>query len=408
MKSRFIVTHLGAWLHYAVPEILERNDALCHLFTDFYCKDQAIYKVLDLVASNIRSYTRLKDRRADLPEAKVSHFPLFGLVSPILLNRTKSAEAIYAHYNYTGPKFNQKIIKALESRNFGFDNIYTKTGAGLELMKKYKGRARLVHDQIILPHRRIREIIEVEQRKYPDWGIGEDFGPQYRLYEAREIEEMQFADLILCGSDFVREGIISIDQDLAPKIKVVPYGASYNRNAIRPREEYSGQRKLRVFVAGKLGLRKGYQYVLEAAKALHSKVEFRIAGNYAEVALPKIKELGEYTELLGIVTGADMPDYYNWADVFLLPSLCEGSAVVIYEALQFGLPIITTPNAGSIVTDGVEGLIVGAGNSEEIINGLNYLMNYPEQLAFFAKNARLKSADASVDAYERNFLDAVF
>ena len=46
------------------------------------------------------------------------------------------------------------------------------------------------------------------------------------------------------------------------------------------------------------------------------------------------------------------------ADVFVFPSLFEGSAVVTYEALACGLPSVVTPAAGSVVRDGVEGFLV--------------------------------------------------
>ena len=53
------------------------------------------------------------------------------------------------------------------------------------------------------------------------------------------------------------------------------------------------------------------------------------------------------------------------ADVFVFPSLFEGSAVVTYEALAAGLPSVVTPSAGSVVRDGVEGFIVPRGEIDE-------------------------------------------
>ena len=52
------------------------------------------------------------------------------------------------------------------------------------------------------------------------------------------------------------------------------------------------------------------------------------------------------------------------ADVFVFPSLFEGSAVVTYEALACGLPCVVTPEAGSVVRDGVEGLVVPSADVE--------------------------------------------
>src|SRR5262249_3767339 len=63
-------------------------------------------------------------------------------------------------------------------------------------------------------------------------------------------------------------------------------------------------------------------------------------------------------EHLGRVSHAEVPARMAAADVFVFPSLFEGSAVVTYEALACGLPSIVTPNAGAVVRDGVEGFVV--------------------------------------------------
>jgi starch synthase len=54
----------------------------------------------------------------------------------------------------------------------------------------------------------------------------------------------------------------------------------------------------------------------------------------------------------------------------VLPSLHEGSALVTYEALASGLPVIATPQTGSVVRDGVEGFLVPAGQIEPLAERL--------------------------------------
>ena len=49
------------------------------------------------------------------------------------------------------------------------------------------------------------------------------------------------------------------------------------------------------------------------------------------------------------------------ADIFLFPSLVEGSAKVIFEAMASGCAVIT-PNSGSIVEHNKGGFVVKAGN----------------------------------------------
>jgi len=45
-------------------------------------------------------------------------------------------------------------------------------------------------------------------------------------------------------------------------------------------------------------------------------------------------------------------DYYRKADVFVLPTLSDGFAITQLEAMAYGLPVITTPHCGKVVTEG--------------------------------------------------------
>ena len=71
----------------------------------------------------------------------------------------------------------------------------------------------------------------------------------------------------------------------------------------------------------------------------------------------------EMVEPLGRVSHAEMPAWMRQADVFVFPSLFEGSAVVTYEALASGLPCVVTAESGSVVRDGLEGFVVGGATS---------------------------------------------
>ena len=63
------------------------------------------------------------------------------------------------------------------------------------------------------------------------------------------------------------------------------------------------------------------------------------------------------------------------SDIFLFPSLAEGSANVIFEAMASGCAIITTPNSGSIVKNNHNGFIINPGDAFQLKQKLNYLIN---------------------------------
>ena len=121
------------------------------------------------------------------------------------------------------------------------------------------------------------------------------------------------------------------------------------------REERNGP--LRVLTVGTVGLRKGAPYVLEAARQLQGQAIFRMVGPSALSSYGE-RQLQHAVELVGAVPRSIVAEHYAWADVFLLPSVCEGSATATYEALASGLPVICTPNTGSVVEDGAQGFVV--------------------------------------------------
>ena len=191
--------------------------------------------------------------------------------------------------------------------------------------------------------------------------MGEEFarwGQAWRVWDAgvaRTLREIDQADYILIPSDFVRESFLA---EGIPESKLiqVPFGVDVSR--FRPATA-SEARPFRAVFVGQVGLRKGVPYLLEAWKRLGWRdAELWLVGR----VLPEIKEvLKTYAELPGVrivgFLGAPAAAYQQ-ADIFVFPSIEEGSALVTYEAMACGLPVVTTPNAGSLIRDGVEGFIV--------------------------------------------------
>jgi glycosyltransferase involved in cell wall biosynthesis len=58
------------------------------------------------------------------------------------------------------------------------------------------------------------------------------------------------------------------------------------------------------------------------------------------------------------------------APVFVFPSFAEGSARAVFEALACGCYVITTPNSGTIVEQGVHGALVPPGDAERLAEAI--------------------------------------
>jgi glycosyltransferase involved in cell wall biosynthesis len=110
--------------------------------------------------------------------------------------------------------------------------------------------------------------------------------------------------------------------------------------------------------------------------------------------------------LIGSIPRNEIRRQYAEADVFLLPSICEGSATAVYEALASGLPVICTANTGSVVRDGIDGFIVPIRDSEAIVEKLELLASV-EVREQMSENAKTRASQYDLDGYQRRLLDAL-
>jgi len=120
-----------------------------------------------------------------------------------------------------------------------------------------------------------------------------------------------------------------------------------------------------------------------------------------------LKTLKERLEIIGPVPRSAVAEHYRWADVFVFPSLCEGSATVCYEALAWGLPVITTPNSGSVVVEGTDGFIVPIRDPHAIAEKLEILAQRPALLQALSEGARRRAADYSIQRYRDRLVRAL-
>jgi glycosyltransferase involved in cell wall biosynthesis len=212
----------------------------------------------------------------------------------------------------------------------------------------------------------------------------------------RHRAELAETDTIIVPSDYVRDTLAA--RGVAPeRIAIVPYGVDVER--FRPREAKRRDGKLRLLFVGHLSQRKGLADLLGAVKRFDGAgVELTLVGRMlcSEAAL---QPYSAHFRRLPSVPFDEVAVLFRDADVFVFPSLHEGSAFVTYEALASGLPVITTINAGSVVRDGVEGFIVPIRDIDALVERIERFRRDPDLVATMGEAARRRALDFTWSAY---------
>ncbi len=158
-----------------------------------------------------------------------------------------------------------------------------------------------------------------------------------------------------------------------------------------------------VLMSGVLHKQKGVHLGLEAFAAVCREfpgARLAIAGEGPERA--RLQELcldlgiSGKVAFRGLVPNAEMPLYYNAADIFLNPTLrLEGLPLVLLEAMSCGLPCVTSRigGTGSSIEDGKSGYFTEPGNTRELSAKLRILLAGNELRAGLSAGARTRAVE---------------
>ncbi len=399
------VAQLGARMHYAVPKLLFEAGRLEKLYTDLYAGGRP-WRALG--APVLRPLLPAKAkvllaRDAELPARKVRSFQRFGLQYLWRYKRSLPRDVWKVHL-WAVEQFNRLII---EDGLTGANCVYGFRTAS-RLLFEFAARAGLqrVLEQCSAPAKVEDALVGEEYSRWPGW----ENAPSHEkviAYDEVERAEWDLADLILCPSEFVKRGIQQA-RGPADKCVVVPYGVQAPRS-LSDTVKQALSKPLRVLFVGQVRLLKGIGYLLQAMRQFTSaEAVCRVVGPI-KVSREKLQSAAPpNVSLLGSIARTEMARQYAWADVFCLPTLCEGSATVIYEALASGLPVITTSHSGSLIRDCENGrnIIVPIRDPDAIAAGIRTVAKQWRPASECSEGTEL-AASASMASYSQALLAAL-
>lgn len=343
-----IVCQIGARHRYAVPRMLEEEGCLAA----FYCDGCAANPIIKHGWLMQRFFPRVGERQVIGVAGHKIHstlLPNLFLKAVGLLHKPLTSDDFFAQ----GKLFSRWIAR---QKRPAADWLITYGRLNSELAELWRGRGiKNAVDVIISPL--TEEIMAEEIRINPQWSAGlvGNYSPERIVKERNHwLKTLAVADILLCPSQWVADGILKISPEARPKIRLVPYGCSIDYGS-RVNQPVPGK----VIFCGNEPLRKGLAYLAEAAlmlKQSNPEIQIEVIGAIdPEICRdPRCAAL----KFVGKLSRQQMIEMYLSADVFVLPSLSEGFAGVVAEAVTAGLPCVVTPESGSGIVDGHDGLIV--------------------------------------------------
>ena len=108
-----------------------------------------------------------------------------------------------------------------------------------------------------------------------------------------------------------------------------------------------------------------------------------------QVNIPEDLRSSRNIRWIGPVARNKVRNYYEQADVFILPTLSDGFGLTQLEAIAHRLPVIASWQCGEVVIDRVNGLLLEEPTTAAIEEALQFCLQNPDQLAQFSENAML-------------------
>lgn len=254
----------------------------------------------------------------------------------------------------------------------GADIFLYYNGCGLHSARQFRQNGGITIVEAVNCHVQAQE--QLMQEEYRRLGL--PWSPFHRRETRRRIAEVEEADYVLLPSHFVARSFLAKGIP-AERLLRVPYPVQKVAGAseVVPRPALDDG-VFRVLYVGTISIRKGLRYLIEAFRQLkHPKKELWIVGPATNTKGLENLTLPEGVKFLGVLKGNDLQAVYLKATVFCLPSIEEGQALVLSEAITYGLPVIATENTGieDLMADGKGGMVVPIRDAAAIGGWLNRL-----------------------------------
>jgi glycosyltransferase involved in cell wall biosynthesis len=221
----------------------------------------------------------------------------------------------------------------------------------------------------------------------------------------RTAREFELCDKIVVPSLIAQESF----EKLGYSGKAIVIHAGVDHHYFTPSPVPTKRELFRVCYVGRVELAKGLTYLLDAWKRLElTNAELLLVGDVApemhsvikRYALPNIR-------FKGFSSQDEVAQCYRDSDLFVFPSVNEGLARVLLEAMASELPVIATDKSGAedCITQGQEGTIVPARDANALAEAILWHFQHREESIAMGRAGRIRiEQDFTLAHYEERML----
>jgi len=393
----------------ALVTALEQTGELESFYTTVVVEESAWY--LRLLPQSIKK--ELLRRTYNLPKEKISTRPLRELV------------------RLGASKFNFNFLTAHETGWASVDSIYRDVDSQLALQLTanlktcqtsavycYEDAAfytfsaakklglKCFYDLPIAYWETSQKLLHEEGERLPEWEPTLVGTRDSQAKLERKTEELNLADVVVCPSKFVYNSLPKTVHQTKQAI-VAEFGSPNINVHQRSRERRDAP--LRLLFVGSMTQRKGLADLFAAMKLLKQvDVELVVMGSLLSPIEFYRTQFSNFTYEPTRPHQAVL-QLMQSCDVLILPSIVEGRALVMQEAMSCGLPLIITPNTGGedLIDEGKTGFLVPIRSPEKIAEKIAWFVNHRERIDEMNALARRKAAQITWHNYCQKILNVV-
>ncbi len=204
------------------------------------------------------------------------------------------------------------------------------------------------------------------------------------------------ADFIFVDCEALKDEVMNDCDVPGEKIHVVYNG--FDQDYFKPfkssvRESLGIPKDSHVLLMPSADIRKGLHVMLRAFETLEKRYKdlyLLILGTNRINIEGSCGELSKNVMTPGIIPHSKMAEYYNAADIVVLPTFYDTFAKTFAEGMACEKPIVSTNVSGvpEIVRHGKEGLLSNPGNYEQLIEAVSYLIEEPATARAMGRSGR--------------------